>query len=113
MKVCAKEEETHLAFFLLHIFFAHAHHRLPFVQVSLDAGASSGDGGLGGGSGGLRVRHVCGGLAVWVEGACPVLFLSSKRLWIQAPPTERETETVQNERELVKGEGAKGGGGRR
>lgn len=35
-------------------FTPHAHNHLPFVQVSLDGGTSSRDGGLGGG-GGLRV----------------------------------------------------------
>lgn len=86
----------------MHISLQHVHGRLPFVQVSLDAGTSSRDRGLGGGSGGLGVRHVCGA-AVWCQGcvSCPVPVLRTPM-----DPTEREREKDSGvECELVKGEG--------
>lgn len=67
---------------------------LPFVQVSLDAGTSSRDGGLGRSSGGLRVWHVCG-----AEGACPVL-------WTPTDPKAKRDRVGRIESKLVKGAGA-------
>lgn len=91
---------------------------LPFVQVGLDAGARSRDGGLGGRGGGLGVRHVCRCCCcVGVKSACPVLQTPIDPKAVREKERESERDRGGRERrddsEVVQGEGTRPDGGRR